>query len=91
MGNRSGNVKVWNLDEEGAAATTLTAKPKNIMLNMKAANCNKLVRMVAFSPQGDFLVCACEDGGLFMYDFGDDVARKEEAAAARPPTTELIL
>jgi polycomb protein EED len=61
VGNRTGQIKVWDIDEQASAV-----KKKDIPL-LRHANCDSTIRMVSFSPDGKSLVATCEDATVWKW------------------------
>ena len=54
FGNARGEVKVWQI----------TSKEEYIL----SPPCNSFVRTVSFSPDGKYIVAACDDATIYIWD-----------------------
>ncbi len=60
LGNQTGKTYVWDMgvDDPAEAKSTVLAHPK----------CTVAVRQTSFSPDGNVLICVCDDGSLWRWD-----------------------
>lgn len=58
IGNNVGETFVWSLDCENPTKYTI----------LKHAQCTATIRETAFSPDGQILICVCDDNTLFRWN-----------------------
>jgi len=58
IGNKYGRLWIWNID--GTPNATLVKNHGHL-------KCNSAIRQTAFSPDGKYLVCCCENGSIWKW------------------------
>jgi len=72
IGNKNGVIKVWGIENE-EDEDEVSDNPR---LRAQSNLCKSAVRMVRFSPQGDFFAGVCDNGSLLVYDCNFSAGKK---------------